>query len=101
MKKRNFTHTLIAAALTASFGLSAQAADLPGNGFTVLPLQNSLAEETFQTILVTRALKKLGYDVQPIKEVQYPLAHLAAANGDATFMANHWNPHHSELYSRP
>jgi glycine betaine/proline transport system substrate-binding protein len=98
MNKRNFTRTLIAAALTASFGLSAQAADLPGKGVKVLPLQSSLAEETFQTILVTRALKKLGYDVQPIKEVQYPLAHLAVANGDATFMANHWNPHHSEFY---
>ena len=98
MNKRNFTRTLIAAALTASLGLSAQAADLPGKGVKVLPLQSSLAEETFQTILVTRALKKLGYDVQPIKEVQYPLAHLAVANGDATFMANHWNPHHSEFY---
>jgi len=99
MNKRNFTRTLIATALAASFGLSAHAAaDLPGKGVRVLPLQSSLAEETFQTILVTRALKKLGYDVQPIKEVQYPLAHLAVANGDATFMANHWNPHHSEFY---
>lgn len=99
MNKRNFTRTLIATALATSFGLSAHAAaDLPGKGVRVLPLQSSLAEETFQTILVTRALKKLGYDVQPIKEVQYPLAHLAVANGDATFMANHWNPHHSEFY---
>ena len=82
-----------------SLGLSAQAADeLPGKGIRVLPLQSSLAEETFQTMLVTRALKKLGYDVQPIKEVQYPMAHLAVANGDATFMANHWNPHHAEFY---
>jgi glycine betaine/proline transport system substrate-binding protein len=99
MNKRDFTRTLIATALATSFGLSAHAAaDLPGKGVRVLPLQSSLAEETFQTILVTRALKKLGYDVQPIKEVQYPLAHLAVANGDATFMANHWNPHHSEFY---
>jgi glycine betaine/proline transport system substrate-binding protein len=99
MNKRNFTRTLIATALAASFGLSAHAAaDLPGKGVKVLPLQSSLAEETFQTILVTRALKKLGYDVQPIKEVQYPLAHLAVANGDATFIANHWNPHHAEFY---
>lgn len=99
INKRNFTRTLIATALAGSFGLSVHAAaDLPGKGIRVLPLQSSLAEETFQTILVTRALKKLGYDVQPIKEVQYPLAHLAVANGDATFMANHWNPHHSEFY---
>ncbi|WP_225783266.1 glycine betaine/L-proline ABC transporter substrate-binding protein ProX [Xenophilus sp. Marseille-Q4582] len=98
MTTRHFTRTLLAGGLLA-LGLSAYAAtDLPGKGVQVLPLQSSLAEETFQTLLVTRALKQLGYDVLPIKEVEYPMAHLAVANGDATFMANHWNPHHSEFY---
>lgn len=98
MNTRNFTRTLLAGGLLA-MGLNAHAAtDLPGKGIRVLPLQSSLAEETFQTVLVSRALKKLGYDVQPIKEVEYPMAHLAVASGDATFMANHWNPHHSEFY---
>lgn len=98
MNTRDFTRTLLAGGLLA-LGLSAHAqANLPGKGIKVLPLQSSLAEESFQTLLVTRALKKLGYDVLPIKEVEYPLAHLAVANGDATFMANHWNPHHSEFY---
>lgn len=98
MNTRNFTRTLLVGGLLA-MGLNAHAAtDLPGNGIQVLPLQSSLAEETFQTVLVSRALKKLGYDVLPIKEVEYPMAHLAVASGDATFMANHWNPHHSEFY---
>ncbi len=97
MNTRHFARTLLASALLA-LGLSTHAGDLPGKGVKVLPLQSSLAEETFQTLLVTRALTKLGYDVQPIKEVEYPLAHLAVARGDATFMANHWNPHHSEFY---
>ena len=100
MNTRDFTRTLLAGGLLA-LGLSTQAhaqAELPGKGIKVLPLQSSLAEETFQTLLVTRALKKLGYDVQPIKEVEYTMAHLAVANGDATFMANHWNPHHAEFY---
>ena len=96
--KRTFTHGLLAGALLA-LGLTTNAAEaLPGKGVRVMPLQSSLAEETFQTMLVTRALEKLGYDVQPIREVQYPMAHLAVANGDATFMANHWNPHHAEFY---
>src|SRR5690606_23635802 len=55
-------------------------------------------EESFQTLLVSRALTQLGYDVQPIKEVEYPMSYLAVASGDATFIANHWNPHHSEFY---
>jgi glycine betaine/proline transport system substrate-binding protein len=98
MNNRNFTRTLLAGGLL-SLGLCAHAAtDLPGKGIQVLPLQSSLAEETFQTMLVTRALKQLGYDVLPIKEVEYPMAHIAVANGDATFMANHWNPHHAEFY---
>ncbi len=98
MNTRHFASTLLAASLLA-LGLAAHAAaDLPGKGVKVQPLQSALTEETFQTLLVSRALEKLGYDVQPIKEVAYPTAHLAVANGDATFIANHWNPHHSEFY---
>ncbi len=98
MNTRNFISTLCAGSLLA-FSLAAHAAaDLPGQGIKVLPLQSNLVEETFQTLLVSRALEKLGYDVSPIKEVEYPTAHIAVANGDATFMANHWNPHHAEFY---
>jgi len=83
-------------ALAGSGG--ALAADLPGKGVQVLPLKSSIAEETFQTLLVMKALEKLGYDVQPMKDVEYPTAHIAIANGDATFMANHWNPLHADYY---
>ena len=84
------------ASLTA--GNMALAQDLPGKGVSVLPLKSSIAEETFQTLLVMKALQKLGYDVQPIKEVEYPTAHIAIASGDATFMADHWNPLHADYY---
>ena len=96
---RHFTRTLLATGLLA-MGLAAPAAaaDLPGKGVKVVPLQSNLVEETFQTLLVTRALEQLGYNVAPIKEVAYPTAHIAVANGDATFIANHWNPHHAEFY---
>jgi len=76
----------------------AAAQSLPGQGIQVQPLQSSIAEETFQTLLVSRALARLGYDVQPIKEVEYPTAHVAIANGDATFMADHWDPLHADFY---
>lgn len=98
MKKLNhFARTLLMTTLIAA-GTFVHASDLPGKGVKVLPLQSSLAEETFQTQLVVRALAELGYEVQPIEEIEYPLAHLTVANGDATFMANHWNPHHAEFY---
>jgi glycine betaine/proline transport system substrate-binding protein len=90
--------TLFAASLIATAATAATAQTLPGKGITVQPLQSSIAEETFQTLLVSRALTRLGYTVQGIKEVEYPLAHLAIANGDATFMADHWDPLHADFY---
>ncbi|KQP18317.1 glycine betaine/L-proline ABC transporter substrate-binding protein ProX [Pseudorhodoferax sp. Leaf267] len=89
---------LLATTLIASAATAAMAQDLPGKGVRVQPLQSSIAEETFQTLLVSRALARLGYDVQPIKEVEYPTAHVAIANGDATFMADHWDPLHADFY---
>ena len=101
---RHCTRTLLAAVLL-SLGLTATAATatanadhLPGKGIAVQPLKSSLAEETFQTLLVSRALAKLGYDVKPIKEVEYPTAHIAIAQGDATFMADHWNWQHADYF---
>ena len=102
MTTRHFTRTLLAAGVL-SLGLAATAATansdkLPGKGISIQPLKSSLAEETFQTLLVSRALEKLGYDVQPIKEVEYPTAHIAIAQGDATFMADHWNWQHADYF---
>ena len=93
-------HRLLAAvALAFGLGGTAVAADsMPGKGIEVQPLKSSIAEETFQTELVMKALEQLGYDVKPIKEVEYPTAHIAIANGDATFMADHWNPMHADFY---
>lgn len=76
----------------------AQAETLPGQGITVQPLKSSLAEEAFQTLLVSRALEKLGYKVLPMKDLEPATEHLAIANGDATFMANHWRLLHQEFY---
>ncbi|UCE32837.1 MAG: glycine betaine/L-proline ABC transporter substrate-binding protein ProX [Burkholderiales bacterium] len=83
----------------AAAGVSG-AASLPGEGVTVQPLKSSIAEETFQTLLVMRALERLGYDVKPIKEIEYAAGHVALANADATFMADHWDPLHIDFYQR-
>ena len=77
---------------------TAVAADQPGAGVEVQPLKSSIAEETFQTLLVMKALEALGYEVADIKEIEYAAGHVAVANGDATFMADHWNPLHVDFY---
>jgi len=85
--------------LAATAGtLPALAQDLPGKGIVVKPVQSSIAEERFQTLLVGRALQKLGYEVRPISEVEYATAHVALANGDATYLASHWDPLHADFY---
>ena len=94
---------LTALTLTTSLAMAQapatlQPTTLPGKGIKVQALQAPLAEETFQTMLVNRALEKLGYEPQPIKEVAYPTAHIAVGNGDATFLAVHWDPLHQDYY---
>jgi len=84
--------------LFTGFIPNVSAGNLPGEGIEVQPLKSSIAEETFQTLLVVRALEKLGYDVKPIKEVEYAAAHVAIANGDGTFLADHWDPLHVNFY---
>lgn len=72
----------------------------PGKGVAVQPLKSSIAEETFQTVIVMKALEALGYDIEPIKEIEYAAGHVAIANGDGTFMADHWDPLHIDFYEK-
>ncbi|NVK75283.1 proline/glycine betaine ABC transporter substrate-binding protein ProX [Marinomonas sp. CT5] len=71
---------------------------LPGEGVKVTAVQSTIAEETFQTVVVNKALEKLGYDVQPIKEVDYSAAYTSVANGDAQYLAVNWYPLHNTMY---
>ena len=95
----------IAAGALSAFALAATAPalaatdpQLPGKGVTVQPIKSSVAEETFQHLLIMKALEQLGYDVKPIREVEYATGHLALANGDATFLATHWDPLHDNYF---
>lgn len=97
MKKiaKTFSMAMLA---TSSISLSAFASDLPGEGITVQPVQSTIAEETFQTLLVNKAMEKLGYTVKPTKEVDYNVAFTSIANGDATYLAVNWDPQQKDKY---
>ena len=84
--------------LAVGSAATALAADLPGKGISVQPIKSSIAEESFQTLLVSRGLGKLGYTVKPAQEIEYATGHLSLANGDATFLATHWDPLHADFY---
>ncbi len=89
---------ITAAGLLLAASVGASAAALPGAGIRVQPLQSTLAEESFQTQLVNKALAALGYEVAPIQEVDYNVAYTSIANGDATFMAVNWDPQQKDKY---
>lgn len=91
MRHRTMMATAAFATLIAT---STFAADLPGKGITVKPAQSTISEETFQTLLVSRALEKLGYTVEKPSEVDYNVAYTSIAAGDTTFIATNWQPLH-------
>lgn len=101
---RTFRALAVGFSLTVAGGLVAQQAQayekMPGKGVVVKPIKSSIPEETFQTLLVMKALEKLGYDVKPIQEVTYPVAYTTIAQGDATFMADNWDPLHKDMYAK-
>ncbi|MGK0703171.1 glycine betaine/L-proline ABC transporter substrate-binding protein ProX [Yokenella regensburgei] len=90
---------LIATTFATLVSTSAWAAELPGKGITVQPIQSTITEETFQTLLVSRALEKLGYTVNKPSEVDYNVAYTSLAAGDATFTAVNWQPLHDDMYA--
>lgn len=94
MKKSN---SILVAALIAAMSSSAFAAN-------VTPFQGSIAEETFQTEIVNRALAALGHDVDSIKEVDYAVAYKQisqeANSDDISFMAVNWAPLHDAMYDK-
>ena len=88
-----------ATAFTTLVSTSAFAADLPGKGITVQPVQSTISEESFQTLIVSRALEKLGYTVNTPSEVDYNVGYTSIASGDATFTAVNWQPLHDDMYA--
>ncbi|WP_211843210.1 glycine betaine/L-proline ABC transporter substrate-binding protein ProX [Raoultella ornithinolytica] len=93
-------NTIIATTFATLLATSAAwAADLPGKGITVKPIQSTITEETFQTLLVSRALEKLGYTVDKPSEVDYNVGYTSLASGDATFTAVNWQPLHDDMYA--
>lgn len=56
------------------------------------PADDGLLEGLFQTEVVGIGLEKLGYKVEKVKHLDIPSMTLAVAQGDADFVAVHWEP---------
>ncbi|HBO37112.1 MAG TPA: proline/glycine betaine ABC transporter substrate-binding protein ProX [Pasteurellaceae bacterium] len=84
----------------AVFPLLTANAALAMNNTVIQPIQSTITEETFQTLLVSKALETLGYKVNSPKEVDYNIAYTSVANGDATFLPTNWIPLHDDKYEK-
>lgn len=81
-------------ALVALPGL-AWAADMPGEGVTVRPIEGTVLEERFQNQIIYRALQQLGYEIGDPQSVEYQTIHLAIGSGDGDFTTVHYDPLHT------
>jgi len=95
MKKTDILFTsILATAMTSSSAFAAK----------VTPFQSAIAEETFQTEIVNRALEALGHNVGKINEVDYAVAYKQisqeANSDDISFMAVNWAPLHENMYQK-
>jgi len=65
----------------------------------ITALTSGVAEERFQTLVVTEILKKMGYEIDGIKDVNYDIAFQTIANNaksdDVYFIASMWDPLHN------
>lgn len=98
-KEKTSSETPAESATSTATASDAGGDSKPGEGVKVQGVQSPIAEETFQTIVINRALADLGYDVQPIKEVDYSAGYTAIAAGDATFTTTNWYPLHNDMYA--
>lgn len=87
---RIIKHLMTAAglALAIASGSEAVAAD---KGI-VRPAYEGLLEGVFQTDIVEIGLERLGYKIGTLQQLEIPSMHVAVAQGDADFIAVHWNP---------
>ena len=79
---------------------AASSEGLPGEGIAVTPVQMNLTAEHFQTAIVSKALERLGYEVEEPHEVTAAISFVALANGDADFTAIHWERLNQDFYEK-
>lgn len=90
--KKMICSTLVATVL--GFGLSCQAADLPGKGITVKPARATWTTGFFHEAIVREGLKELGYKVKKPKDLSVPIFYKSVTLGDVDYWTNGWFPMH-------
>ncbi len=68
-------------------------------GAKVTALKSTIAEETFQMLIVNEVLKKMGHEISSSNDVNYDIAYQTIANNansdDVYYLASMWDPLHN------
>ncbi|WP_119395917.1 glycine betaine/L-proline ABC transporter substrate-binding protein ProX [Salinibius halmophilus] len=97
MAIKHFTKTALVS-LTAVAAVAVADHHKPGMGVEVTGFHSPIAEEAFQTVIIQKALEELGYDVQPIQQVDYAAGYTAIAQNDIQWTSVNWDPLHDTMY---
>lgn len=71
---------------------------LPGEGITVKPVHDIIAEEYFQTAVVSKLLERLGYEIEEPAVVTPAIMYFSLAQGDVDFTTIFWERIHQNFY---
>jgi glycine betaine/proline transport system substrate-binding protein len=69
-----------------------------GQAVSIRSGHSSWIEEHFQTEIVNIGLEKLGYKIEPPKELDYPALYIAIANQDLDYSVVYYDPPHKPFF---
>lgn len=65
---------------------------------TIRAAHSGFVEESFQTEVVNLGLEKLGYTIDPVKELDYSVIYISLANSDLDYTVIYYNPAHKDFF---
>jgi ABC-type proline/glycine betaine transport system substrate-binding protein len=92
MKYMHKTILTTVIAVSATLSSAARAEKRPSECIDLQPLQSTVAEETFKTLIVNKAMQALGYTINAAQKIDYHVAYTSIAVGDATYLVDNWRP---------
>ncbi|MDJ1170878.1 glycine betaine/L-proline ABC transporter substrate-binding protein ProX [Roseofilum sp. BLCC_M154] len=79
---------------------SDSSSNLPPEEVTIRSAHSIWIEESFQTAIVNIGLEKLGYQIDSVKELEYPGIYLSLANGDLDYSVIYYSPSHQTMFDQ-
>ncbi|WP_439638177.1 glycine betaine/L-proline ABC transporter substrate-binding protein ProX, partial [Spirulina sp.] len=71
---------------------------LPPEEVTIRAGHSNWIEESFQTQVVNLGLEQLGYQLDSVKELEYPALYLSVASDDVDYSVAYYQPGHEESF---